>query len=112
MKRVRPRGLARYSEEIQREARESFIRFAFLSEGESYDKVRGAIRAGDHDDSPMVKMAAFILSETVSRDAGVKCESCGSHWDDDRLAGEKSKRPALRACCPERKMKPVVWRPI
>lgn len=112
MKRVRPRGLARYSEEIQAAARESFIRFAFLAEGDAYDAVRAAIRDGSHDDSPMVKMAAFILSETVSRDAGVKCESCGSQWDDERLAEEKSKRPALRSCCPERKMKPVVWRPI
>lgn len=112
MKRIRPRGIARYSEEIQKEARESFIRFAFLAEGEHYESHRSNIRAGTMDDMPSLQLAAFILSEVAARDAGVKCEGCGSQWDDARLAEEKEKRPALRSCCPERKMKPVVWRPI
>ena len=35
---------------------------------------------------------------------GVRCANCGSNWDDARLAEERSKRPELRSCCPERKM--------
>lgn len=112
MKRVRPRSLARYSEEIQKEARESYIRFAFMEHGEPYEAMRKQVREGQHDCMPMLMMAAFILSEVAARDAGVKCEGCGSQWDDERLAEEKAKRPALMSCCPERKMKPVVWRPI
>lgn len=51
--------------------------------------------------------AALSAAEPI----GVRCTGCGSSWDDERLAEERAKRPALLSCCPERKVIPVYAAP-
>lgn len=35
------------------------------------------------------------------------CDGCGSAMTDAELSAERAKRPELRSCCPERKMRPI-----
>lgn len=99
-KKIRPRSLERYSEEVRVDARKLYAEMYFLKDGEQYKVVRDAIERGEFDEYEPVKMAAFIIDKFKRAEAGVICAGCGSRWSDERLAEEKSKRPALLSCCP------------
>lgn len=63
-KRIRPRSLEAYSEDVRQKARAAFIAFSFI---ERMSPERAApyienVNNGDYDDLPMIQMAAFILS--------------------------------------------------
>lgn len=111
-KRIRPRGMEAYPESIRVKARKAFIEFYFIDkqEGNRASSYRTRVEVGMMDDEPEMKAIAYVISQNAfAEPAGVKCTGCGSQWDDERLADEKSKRPELRSCCPERKTKPVFW---
>lgn len=110
-KRIRPRGMEAYPESIRVKARRAFIEFSYLERmGDKSLPFRKMIEDGAHDDMPMLMAMAFVIqSNAFAEPAGVKCTGCGSQWDDERLKQERSERPALRSCCPERKTKSVFW---
>lgn len=109
MVRIRPRSMARYSEEVRIEAREAFLEFSFMSRmGDAAIPAINHTRQGGNDDMPMLQLAAFLINKRGPQ-AGVLCTGCGSQWSDERLAEEKAKNPSLVSCCPERKVKPVYW---
>lgn len=60
-----------------------------------------------HPDASKRAAERWNRRQEAAEPIGVRCTGCGSSWDDDRLAEEKSKRPGVLSCCPERKMIPV-----
>lgn len=108
-KRIRPRSLENYPEEVRVAARNLYAEMYFIKDEEPYKVIRECVRNGDFDNYEPVKMAAFIVNKIRESEAGVKCHGCGSSWSEERLHDEKDKRPALLSCCPERKSRPVFW---
>lgn len=109
-RKIRPRSLQKYPEEVRIAARKLFLEFAFIKEQDATHKDGiESVMSGEFDGANTLKMAAFIVNKIRESEAGVLCHGCGSNWDDDRLSAERDKRPALMSCCPERKSRPVFW---
>lgn len=105
--RLKPRSLKRYSEAVQKAAREAFLRFTFVQDHYPESQFAKGVRGGALDEGPGVQLAGFIIDGM--KPAGVICKGCGSSWSDERLTEERAKRPELRSCCPERDSRPVYW---
>lgn len=114
-KRLRPRSLERYPEEVRVAARKLFLEFAFIKEQDATHKDGiNSVMSGEFDDTNMLKMAAFMVNKIRESEAGVRCHGCGSGWTDEHLMEERERRadkklPDLISCCPERKPRPVYW---
>jgi hypothetical protein len=65
----------------------------------------------EHDLKPGRYKLYAVPIATPNEPVGVRCLSCGSSWDDQRLNQEREKNPELKSCCPERKIVPVYVAP-
>lgn len=79
----------------------------FNASNANYEEAYNKLAKYARDDWEALRAALSTDAEPV----GVRCTGCGSPWTDEDLAYQKSRRPELLSCCPERKMIPVYAAP-